>query len=568
MKPLLQIKDLTVHFQTEDSEVVALQNINLNLDYATTLALVGESGSGKSVCAMTIMGLIPSPPLKIVSGKILFQTKNGKQIDLLHCSKHELESYRGREISMIFQEPMTSLNPLMTCGNQVIEVIKSRHNSEEEARKETIQLFADVKLPNPKEIIDRYPHEISGGQKQRVMIAMAIACKPQLLIADEPTTALDVSVQKSILELLHELQAKYKMSILFITHDLGLVQHFANNVDVLYRSKLVEQDSVHNIFKHPKESYTQGLLACKPSIKQRVKKLKTLQEYIGNRQIESPSNNNISQDEYQHKIQELNKKKPLLEIRGLKVWYPTKNNFFGRPIDWYKAVDGVNLSVRSGETLGLVGESGCGKTTIGKAIVMLNKITEGSICYKSKNIEDFSKHEVKEYKRKVQLIFQDPYSSLNPRISIGQAIQEPMEVHSILSSNQRKLKVEELLEKVGLLPSHYARYPHEFSGGQRQRICIARTLALQPELLVCDESVSALDVSVQAQVLNLLTNLREEFNLSYLFISHDLGVIKHISDHVAVMQKGLIVEYQDSESLFKKPLNKYTIDLMQNSFLE
>lgn len=564
---LLTIKNLTVSFQTEESEVLALQNLNLKISPSRTLALVGESGSGKSVCAMSILRLIPSPPSLIRSGQILFKTKAGKIIDLLTCTTEEIQSIRGREISMIFQEPMTSLNPLIKCGHQVMEILPLNGMPKNEAKARTLALFEDVKLPNPNEIFDRYPHEISGGQKQRVMIAMAIACQPQLLIADEPTTALDVSIQKIILELLADLQKKYNMSVLFITHDLNLVKRFADEVAVLYRSELVENNNTKELFEQPQHQYTKGLIACRPSVKERVLKLKTIQEIIDAQGHNPSSNNTIDKVRYQENLDRIQKSDTILEIQNLKVWYPTQRNFLGQATSHFKAVNDVSLQLRSGETLGLVGESGCGKTTLGKAIVLLNPITDGQILYKGKNISKLSGSEKAEYRRQVQIIFQDPYSSLNPRVSIGETIQEPMEVHGLFSAKERKVKTEELLFKVGLKPEHYRRYPHEFSGGQRQRISIARALALQPEFIICDESVSALDVSIQAQILNLLADLKTEFSLSYLFISHDLGVVKHISDYVAVMNKGKIIEYQDAENLYQHPIESYTQNLIQNSFL-
>ena len=566
-EPILLIKNLSVSFQTEDGEVNALQHLNLEILPKTTCALVGESGSGKSVCAMTIMGLIPSPPSQIPNGEIIYKSKSGKMINLLQCSPQEWQSIRGQEISMIFQEPMTSLNPLMTCGNQVMEILEKNSIEKPKAKELTLELFRDVKLPNPEEILNRYPHEISGGQKQRVMIAMAIACKPQLLIADEPTTALDVSIQNTILQLLSELQQKYNMSVLFITHDLNLVRRFATKTAVLYRSELVEYNTTAELFSSPKHKYTKGLIACRPSMSERVAKLKTIQEILNEDHEKANPSAHVSRDEFRHVLQELNEKEPILTIDNVNIWYPTSTNLFGKATAWHKAVNGVSLQLREGETLGLVGESGCGKTSLGKSLVLLNPITRGTVRYKGKDISKFSKSEKLEYRRKVQIIFQDPYSSLNPRLSIGESIHETMNVHGLHKAQDRRKKTEELLIKVGLKPEHYRRYPHEFSGGQRQRICIARTLSLEPELIICDESVSALDVSIQAQILNLLVSLRKEFNLSYLFISHDLSVIKHISNNVAVMNKGEIVEYQDADSLFENPTHIYTRQLIQDSFL-
>ena len=570
--PLLDIQNLTVEFNTEDSTVCAIDSISFSIEAGKTVALVGESGSGKSVSALSILKLIPSPPSIIKSGKILFTTKQHKQIDLVTIDNESLQHIRGNEIGIIFQEPMTSLNPLMKCGKQVAEsIMKHKQCTYEIAREKTIKLFEDVKLPNPSEIMERYPHELSGGQKQRVMIAMAICCEPNLLIADEPTTALDVTVQKVILDLLKELQQKYGMAILFITHDLNLVKNFADKVAVLYKSKLVEQNIANELFSNPTHPYTKGLLACRPDPTKRVHLLKTVSEILNETESTIHSKNEVDGNQidsihFRNRIIEIQQSIPILQFEHLNVWYPTKHNFLGKVTAWYKAVNNVNLLIHQGETMGLVGESGCGKTTIGKAIVKLTPISSGAILYKGKDIALFNKSDLAEYRKKVQIIFQDPYSSLNPRVSIGNAIKEPMDVHGLHSSYERKEKAIELLTKVDLKPEHYNRYPHEFSGGQRQRICIARALALQPEFIICDESVSALDVSVQAQVLNLLVHLREEFNLSYLFISHDLGVIKHISDHIAVMNKGNIVELNNSEELYKNPQEDYTKKLISSSF--
>ncbi len=566
---LLDIQHLSVDFQIEKNTTHAIQAISFVLHAGKTLALVGESGSGKSVTALSILKLLSTPPAQYVDGKIFFQTKNKERIDLLQLDEEALRNIRGNEIGFIFQEPMTSLNPLMRCGLQVAESIRLHQKcSKEIAAEKTIALFEEVKLPNPKEIIYRYPHELSGGQKQRVMIAMAISCNPTLLIADEPTTALDVTVQKTILELLKELQRKNGMAILFITHDLNLVKHFSDDVMVMYQGKCVEKQNTKSLFAHPQHPYTRGLLACRPDKNHRVKYLKTVAEIVATNPEENKleQNNWISATTFATRIENINKSTPLFALEDVQIWYSTNKNFFGKTNTWYKAVNGVNLNIHEGETMGLVGESGCGKTSIGKAIVKLTDITSGQIIYKGKSIADLNKADTLQYRKEVQLIFQDPYSSLNPRISIGEAIQEPMHVHGIHPANNRKEKTLELLNKVGLSAEHYHRYPHEFSGGQRQRICIARALALQSTFLICDESVSALDVSVQAQVLNLLVALRDEFNLTYLFISHDIGVVKHISDHVAVMQKGLIVEMNDADNLFKQPSQLYTQELLQSQY--
>lgn len=543
--------------------VTAVSNISLQMNVAETLAIVGESGSGKSVTALSIMQLLSPNATIDKSSRINFLNKHNKIVELTGLDKKGLENIRGHEIAMIFQEPMTSLNPLMRCGEQVAEAIRLHLKlSTGEARQKTISLFEEVKIPDPEKTFLKYPHELSGGQKQRVMIAMAISCNPKLLIADEPTTALDVTVQKSILELLKELQAKYRMSILFITHDLNLVRAFADKVMVMYKSKSVEMGTTVEVFSNPQHAYTKSLIHCRPDKDIRVKYLSTVEETSAKTDHEIPVDNIISTSDFNHRIDEIETRKNILELKDLQVWYPLQRNFWGKTTHWFKAVNGVNMHIRQGETMGLVGESGCGKTTIGKAIVRLTDTTHGEILYKGKSIHDFSKSDMQDYRKEVQIIFQDPYSSLNPRITIGNAIREPMDVHGIEHMKNRKAKVISLLEKVGLQADHYDRYPHEFSGGQRQRISIARALALNAQFIICDESVSALDVSVQAQVLNLLVSLRDEFDFTYLFISHDLNVIRHISDHVTVMHKGLIVEQNNSEALYNFPQEKYTKELI------
>jgi peptide/nickel transport system ATP-binding protein len=566
---ILDIKDLTVEFSTDSATTIAVNNCTFQLQQGETLALVGESGSGKSVTALSILQLLPSPPAKLTSGSIIFTTKKGDSIDISKLSHEGLEKIRGNEIGFIFQEPMTSLNPLMPCGKQVAESLMLHKNlSYEEATQKTIELFEDVKLPNPASIIHRFPHELSGGQKQRVMIAMAICCEPNLLIADEPTTALDVTVQKVILELLKELQVKYNMAMLFITHDLSLVKSIADKVVVMYKSNIVEYDTASVIFESPKHAYTKGLIACRPTMDERVKTLRTVSEIMETTidNFAHDKKNIITHQDFIEKTNKLQTGKAILEINDLHVWYPTKTNFFGKTTDWFKAVQGVNLTIHQGETMGLVGESGCGKSTIGKTIVKLVETTKGHVLYKGKDISTFSKSDLRVYRKEVQIIFQDPYSSLNPRITIGEAIKEPMDIHGLGNANERKEKTFELLTKVNLLPMHFNRYPHEFSGGQRQRICIARALALQPQFIICDESVSALDISVQAQVLNLLVSLRDEFDLSYLFISHDLGVVKHISDRIAVMHKGQIIEINNADDLYNHPTATYTSELIASTF--
>ena len=429
---IISVENLSVNFKTEESTTIAIQGISFSIERGKTLAIVGESGSGKSVSALSILQLLPKKITEYQSGIIIFNTKENKTIDILNAPDAQIEKIRGNDIGIIFQEPMTSLNPLMKCGMQVAEVLMLHKKlSNEKAFEETIRLFEEVKLPNPTTIINRYPHELSGGQKQRVMIAMAISCNPNLLIADEPTTALDVTVQKAILELLKELQIKYNMAILFITHDLNIVKSFADDVLVLFKSKMIEYHSSYEIFNHPKDIYTQSLIACRPSTTERVKYLKTVEEIISKEEKYTPESNSISIESFNERIATLQQNAPIFEINNLNIWYPTKTNFFGKPTAFFKAVNEVKLTIHESETMGLVGESGCGKTTIGKAMVKLVDITAGEVLYKGKNINDFSKSELKEYRSKVQIIFQDPYSSLNPRISIGNAILEPMHVHGI-----------------------------------------------------------------------------------------------------------------------------------------
>lgn len=561
MSEILNIRDLTVSFLTEESEVVAIQDINASISSGETLAFVGESGSGKSVTALNVMRLLESPPAHVKKGSILFKTKAGRECDLLTLSEDELHHIRGNEIGFIFQEPMTSLNPLMRVGNQVAEaILLHKKCSPKEAIEQTKQLFREVKLSNPDQLIHRYPYELSGGQKQRVMIAMAISCDPTLLIADEPTTALDVTVQKSIMLLLKEIQQSKGMAILFITHDLKLVQDFANATIVMYKSNMVESNATKDIFEHPKEAYTQGLISCRPNTQERIRILPIVENFTNpNRPFKKEI---ISETQFEAKQKELQAAPVLLSVSDLKVSYVTKRNFWGTPSDYYKAVEGVSFEIRQGETVGLVGESGCGKTTTGKAIVKLAQISSGDIQFQGKSIRVLSSAELANYRKDVQIIFQDPYSSLNPSIEIGAAIKEVLDVNGIYKPSERKLKVIELMKQVGLSSDYYHRYPHEFSGGQRQRISIARALACQPKLLICDESVSALDVSVQAQVLNLLSELRELYKLSILFISHDLSVVKHFCDRICVMEKGRIVEMNDSNALYQNPTHDYTKKLL------
>lgn len=574
---LLEVKNLVTQFKTETEFVKAVNDISFTLHKGQTIGIVGESGSGKSVTSLSVMQLIPNPPGKITEGQIIYHTKENKQVDLVQIDKEEMRKYRGNEIAMIFQEPMTSLNPVMKCGEQVMEaLLLHRQISKQEAREKTIALFNEVQLPNPELMFDRYPHELSGGQKQRVMIAMAISCEPNVLIADEPTTALDVTVQKTILELLKKLQDQYNMGILFITHDLGVIAEIADWVVVMYKGKIVEQGSVMDLFANPKHPYTKSLLACRPPLDFRVKRLPVVSDFMSRDEngIITEVQRNISDalksviispEERKALHKELYQREKILEIKHVKTWFPAKRSLFGKVMGYSKAVDDVSFDVYEGETLGLVGESGCGKTTLGRTILKLTEATDGTILYKGKNILQLSENEFRQFRKNIQIIFQDPYSSLNPRLTIGHAIEEPMRVHGIFNSNEeRKNRVLDLLKRVGLEAKHYHRYPHEFSGGQRQRICIARALALNPKFIICDESVSALDVSVQAQVLNLLNELKQEFKFTYIFISHDLSVVKFMSDRMIVMQKGKIEEMGDPDEIYLNPKSDYTRKLIDS----
>jgi peptide/nickel transport system ATP-binding protein len=555
MNPLIHIKNLSISFFSDSEENRVVEDVSFDLNTNEILGIVGESGSGKSVSSLAILGLLPKKNCEI-SGSILFEEK-----ELLDCSEKDFRSIRGNKISMIFQEPMSSLNPSLTCGFQVQEIILNHFNiSKSAAKKQVIELFKKVKLPRTETIFNQYPHQISGGQKQRVMISMAIACKPKVLIADEPTTALDVTVQKEIIELLKELQSETGMSIIFISHDLALVSEIADKVVVMYQGKIVEQGNSKVIFKNPKELYTKALINSKPSLDVRLKKLPTVEDYISDR-----INTEVYTDtEREETLENIYNEEPILVVKNLKKYFISEKKWFSNQQSTVKAVDGVSFEIYEGETVGLVGESGCGKTTLGRTILGLEEVSDGEILYKGKDISQLSKKEIKELRKEIQIIFQDPFSSLNPRIPVGKAILEPMRVHKILNSDtERKEYVFNLLDKVGLEKEHFYRYPHEFSGGQRQRIGIARTIALKPKLIICDESVSALDVSVQAQVLNLLNELKSEFDFTYIFISHDLSVVKYMSDQLLVMNNGQIEEKGDADAIYKNPKTAYTQKLIE-----
>ena len=559
MPPLLSIKNLSISFNLEGQSTEVVRNISLEVNSGEMLAVVGESGSGKSVTALSVLQLLPTQTQ--CKGKILFSGRTQNSIDILGSAPEILRGIRGRDIAMIFQEPMSSLNPVLTCGRQVMEAIQLHLRlSKVAAKKRVLELFELVRLPFPEEILRRYPHQLSGGQKQRVMIAMAMSCNPSLLIADEPTTALDVTVQKTILALIRELQKKQQMGVILITHDLGVVSDIADRIAVMYKGEIVEQGEAREILQQPKHPYTRALLACRPGGQSKGRPLPVVSDFVeGNSGNQGrsvvPAVNALSPDR--------SGKAPPLVVTDLRVSFPVKKDFFGKTIQSFNAVDGVSFTISKGEIVGLVGESGCGKTSLGRAVLQLIKAESGKILVNGKDISQVKAAALRKIRKNLQIVFQDPYGSLNPRISIGDAILEPLKVHSLLNSRkERKEKVIALLEKVSLVPDHFNRYPHQFSGGQRQRICIARALATEPSFLVFDESVSALDVSVQAQVLNLLNELKNEFGFTALFISHNLSVVYYLCNRIMVMHKGRIIEEGTAEQVYKHPKNEYTQNLI------
>ena len=556
MASLLNIENLSVNFVTQGETTQAVKNVTLKVSAGEILALVGESGSGKSVTALSVLQLLPKPPAQFASGQIFFNDGN-KTVDLLSLHYKSLQQIRGNRIAMIFQEPMTSLNPVINCGSQVMEVLlQHKKINTSRAKAKTIEWFEKVKLPDPQKMFDRYPHQLSGGQKQRVMIAMAMCCEPALLICDEPTTALDVTVQKAILQLIKDLQQETGMGVLFISHDLGVVAEIAYRVAIMYQGEIVEQNHAKPIFENPQHNYTKALIACRPASHPKGEKLPVISEFLTTREKLFRFHNNDQQE--QTIFSDI-----LAEIKNVSVKFPTKTNLLGKVLSYTTAVDKVNFTLYKGETLGLVGESGCGKTTLGRTLLRLIDPSDGKIIYNGTDITLMTKQELKSLRSNVQLVFQDPYSSLNPRLTIGAAIAEPMQVlHTEKNKNQRRKKVAELLEKVNLPKKFANRYPHEFSGGQRQRIVIARALALNPNLLVCDESVSALDVSVQAQVLNLLNDLKKDLGLTMLFISHDLSVVRYMSNRIMVMREGKIIESGNAEDVYRHPASEYTMQLL------
>lgn len=552
--PLLQIQNLVISFSRENSWTDVIKNISFELHKNEIIGIVGESGSGKSVSSLAVLGLLPNKISRISNGQILY---NGD--DLTQKSSKDFRKIRGREISMIFQEPMSSLNPSLKCGYQVEEILFEHTNlSKKEVKVEVLSLFEKVKLPNPEKIYNSYPHQISGGQKQRVMIAMAIACKPKILFADEPTTALDVTVQKEIIKLLKELQQETQMSIVFISHDLALVSEIADRVLVMYKGEIVEQGPTAEIFRNPQQTYTKALIASRPSLDERLKRLPTIADFLN----DTTPTEIITPEERTKRLERLYAQPPILEVKNIEKTYYSKIGILGKK-SVFQALQDISFKVYEGETKGLVGESGSGKSTIGNAILQLDKATKGQIFYKGTDITALSEKEFKNFRKEIQIIFQDPYSSLNPKMKVGEAIMEPMQVHNLYKNNkERKHKALEILERVGLSEEHFNRYPHEFSGGQRQRIGIARTIALQPKLIVCDESVSALDISVQAQVLNLLNELKENFGFTYIFISHDLAVVKYMSDKILVLNKGHLEEETEADELYRNPKTEYSRKLI------
>lgn len=551
-KPLLSVENLQISFKHNKEWKALVQGVSFDLDANQILGIVGESGSGKSVSSLAIMRLLPEQQSKI-EGKIHFDGA-----ELTAFTEGEYRQIRGNKIAMIFQEPMSALNPSMRCGYQVEEMLRLHTNLRGRALKnKVVELFEQVKLPFPEEVYKKYPHQLSGGQKQRVVIAMAISCKPTLLIADEPTTALDVTVQKEIILLLKELQAQTQMAMIFISHDLGLVSSIADEVMVMYQGKVVEKGPTQAVFNDPKEIYTQALLAARPTSEVRLKRLPTIQDFVENR----VSLEVISPEDRQMEHKKLYTQAPLLEVKDVGKDYISSVGLFGKKI--FRALDQINFEVYEGETLGLVGESGCGKSTLGNAILQLDPASTGTIYYKGKEITQLKGATLRALRKDIQIIFQDPFSSLNPKLTVGQAIMEPMIVHGLFGTKkQKKEKVKELLQQVGLSEEAFDRYPHEFSGGQRQRIGIARTIAVHPKLIICDESVSALDISVQAQVLNLLNDLKHAYQFTYIFISHDLAVVKYMSDQVLVMNKGKVEEKGEADALYAHPKTVYTQKLI------
>jgi peptide/nickel transport system ATP-binding protein len=577
-KPLLTVDHLSIAFQTGQGMVSAVRDISFQIGQGEAVAIVGESGSGKTVTGLSLMRLLPDTGVSF-HGTALFHSPHAGEMDLLALTDKQLQKVRGKEISIIFQDPMSSLNPVISCGKQVAEAFLIHLPiSKKEAYSRTLALFELVKLPDPNRIFKSYPHELSGGQKQRVMIAMAMACEPALLIADEPTTALDVTVQANLLQLLNELRVKKNMAMLFISHDLGVVAEIADRILVMYQGRIVEEGSVLDIFTNPQHPYTKALLACRPTLNTPQTVLPTISDFIPGKQTEAGStiqknglraDYSVEKQTREHAFPAVETKlaaslKPLLQVQDLHVEFTRKRLFTWQKKKRVNALRGVSFDVFPGETVGVVGESGCGKTTLGRALLRLIAPVDGKIVFNGKDWASLPREELRKSRKEFQMIFQDPYASLNPMMKIGEAIMEPMQVHGVLQTRrERKQRALELLETVRLLPEHFDRYPHEFSGGQQQRICIARALALEPACIICDEIVSSLDVSVQAQILNLLNRLKREFHLTLLFITHDLSVAKFMADRLLVMQDGNIVEQGLADQIFSSPQHAYTKTLLQ-----
>ncbi len=556
-QPILSVKDLSVRFDTGEGLVQAASGVDLELFSGETHGLVGESGSGKSVTALAIVRLLSRSSASVPAGEVRYLHPDWGPVDLLALSDRKMQSIRGRHISMVFQEPMTSLNPVKRCGFQVAEGLRWHKNAgRREAKQKVLSLFDEMNLPEPDRIWRAWPHELSGGQKQRVMLAMAMACDPAILIADEPTTALDVTVQQGILNLIRELQLRHGLAVLFISHDLGVIRQIARRTSVMRNGKVVEHGLVDQVFSDPVHPYTKALVACRPPLHERPKRLAVVEDFIAGASL-------AGKKDAVGILQKTNREEPILAVQHLSSRFVTKRNLWGSPVRHYTAVDDVSFELFRGETLGLVGESGSGKTSLGRSILRLLTPASGQVLFNGQDLASMPRQALRRLRPKFQIVFQDPYASLTPGISIGNAMLEPMAVHGIFkSAGERKERVLELLELVGLKPEHFGRYPHEFSGGQRQRVAIARALAMEPELLICDEAVSALDVSVQAQVLNLLNDLKQSFGLTYLFISHDLSVVKYMSDRVIVMKEGKVVEIQEADALYEHPESEYTRKLI------
>ena len=562
---LLEVNDLKVHFPLKDLTVKAVDGVSWHINKGETVAVVGESGSGKSVTAMSLMRLTDYSGGKIVSGNINFRKENGHVIDISKESQENMRAIRGNDISMIFQEPMTSLNPVFTIGMQISEaIIMHQGKTEAEALDMSLEMLKLVRIPEPEKQLSQYPHQLSGGMRQRVMIAMSLSCRPSLLIADEPTTALDVTIQAQILDLIKMLQRDIGMSVMFITHDMGVVAEVADRVVVMLRGKKVEEGPALEVFHNPQHPYTKALLAAVPKLGSM--KGRKLPAKFSNIDVNRSEGEDVKETKIKNELLDIKdtvnrESKPLLEVRNLTTRFDIKKGFSGKG-GVIHAVEGINFSLQPGETFGLVGESGCGKSTTGRSIIRLNEPTRGSVLFEGNELTNLTNKEMRPFRRQMQMIFQDPFASLNPRMTIGETILEPIEVHGLAQGSEAKGRVDELLKRVGLGAEYGSRYPHELSGGQRQRVGIARALGLEPKLIIADEAVSALDVSIQAQVVNLMMELQEEYGLSYLFISHDMAVIERVSHRVGVMYLGEIVEYGLRGQIFENPVHPYTKKLM------